>query len=245
MSFVLFLCVLVSEAAAQPVFRILGHVVDEKGGPIAGAEVGVEALYGYAAGPFAGQRTFAAKTDSKGNWSVLGVKSGVWIFQVVAPGYMPETVGLPIALLTTVSSGQSGMALPWTLVLKAQRMPEDDRGLLLNAALDAARTGRKDDVRSALTQLPPDAGADYLSGAARIAVVARDFELARSLFEKALQQDPSAYRTALGLASGFLLQRDFDSASRAFDAARARTHDKDEQKFITIALTDLATIKAR
>ena len=58
-------------------------------------------------------------------------------------------------------------------------------------------------------------------------------------------QDPSAYRTALGLATGFLANRDFDSASRTFDAARARTHDKDEQRFITIALTDLATIKVR
>jgi tetratricopeptide (TPR) repeat protein len=246
-SSVLFLCVLASvrNADAQSVFRILGQLTDDKGQPLAGADVGLEALYGYAAGTFAGQRTFTTKTDAKGRWNVLGVKSGIWIVQVVAPGYLPETVGLPIAVLTTVSSGQSGMALPWTLVLKAQRMPDDDRGLLLKAALDAARAGKKDDVRSALTQLPPDAAADYLSGAARIAVVARDLELARSLFEKALQQDPSAYRTALGLASGFLLQRDFDSASRAFDAARARTHDKDEQKFITIALADLATIKVR
>ena len=40
-------------------------------------------------------------------------------------------------------------------------------------------------------------------------------------------------------------ERDFDSASRAFDAARSRTHDKDEQKFITAAIGDLATIKVR
>ncbi len=54
-------------------------------------------------------------------------------------------------------------------------------------------------------------------------------------------------RTAptLGIASIFLLERDFDSASRAFDAARSRTHDKDEQKFLSAALGDLATIKVR
>ena len=49
----------------------------------------------------------------------------------------------------------------------------------------------------------------------------------------------------MGVASIFLLQRDFDSASRAFDATRSRTHDKDEQKFLSVAIGDLATIKFR
>jgi hypothetical protein len=232
-------------ARAQPVFRILGQVSDDKGQAIADADVAVEALFGYAAGTFAGQRTFAARTDAKGRWNVLGVKSGVWIFEVLAPGYVPEVVGVPITLLTTVSSGQSGNSLPWTLVLKAQRMPQGERGQVLGAALDAAKAHQKDDARTALTRVPADADGDYLACAARIAIVARDFELAQTLFTRALQQDPSAYRTALGLATGFLANRDFDSASKAFDAARARTHDKDEVRFITIALTDLATIKVR
>ena len=41
------------------------------------------------------------------------------------------------------------------------------------------------------------------------------------------------------------MQRDFDSASRAFDAARGRTHDKDEQRFLSAAIGDLATIRVR
>jgi len=49
----------------------------------------------------------------------------------------------------------------------------------------------------------------------------------------------------LAVASTLLIQRDFDNASRAFDATRSRTHDKDEQKFLTFAIGDLATIKAR
>ncbi|HEV3141300.1 MAG TPA: carboxypeptidase regulatory-like domain-containing protein [Vicinamibacterales bacterium] len=245
MSFVLALGVLAAGAAAQPVFRILGQVTDDKGDPIAGADVGVEALYGYAAGTFAGQRTFSAKTDAKGRWNVIGVKSGVWIFEVDAPGYVPEIVGLPITLLTTVSSRESGNSLPWTLVLKMERLPQAERAQALAAALDASRAGRKEEVRAMLTRVPADSGGDYLSCAARIAIVAREFDLAQSLFASALQEDPSAYRTALGLATGFLVKRDFDSASKAFDAARARTRDKDEVRFITIALTDLATIKVR
>lgn len=242
---VLVLCALGGNAAAQPVFRILGQLTDDKGQAIANADVHVEALYGYAAGTFAGQRSFAAKTDSKGKWNVLGVKSGVWIVEATAPGFVPEVVGLPINLLTTVTSAQSGNSLAWTLVLKAQRLPSGQRGEMLGAAAAAAKAGKNDEVRAALTRVEEDADGDYLSGAARIALMARDFALAHTLFLRALQVDPSGYRTALGLATGFLAQRDFDSASKTFDAARARTHDKDEQKFITIALTDLATIKVR
>jgi hypothetical protein len=55
----------------------------------------------------------------------------------------------------------------------------------------------------------------------------------------------AAIIAALGVPSSFLLQRDFDSASRAFDAARNRTHDKDEQRFISAAIGELAAIKYR
>ena len=75
--------------------------------------------------------------------------------------------------------------------------------------------------------------------------MARDLALPQSLFKRALERDPSSYRAAMGVASIFLLQRDFDSASRAFDATRNRTHDKDEQKFLSVAIGDLATIKVR
>jgi thioredoxin-like negative regulator of GroEL len=100
-------------------------------------------------------------------------------------------------------------------------------------------------VRETLSHVPDDADADFLAAAGRIALAARDTDLARPLFMRALERDPSSYRASLGVASLFLLQRDFDSASRAFDATRNRTHDKDEQKFLTAAIGDLAEIKVR
>jgi hypothetical protein len=224
------LCVLLSalSASAQNVNRLQGHVLTEKGEPIANAEVHVEAFYGYAAGAFAGQRTFTATTDKKGAWNVLGLKSGVWLFEVIAPGNFPESVGLPIQLLTTASSGQNGMAFNWQLALKPVPLPDEPRAqLLLSGAV------------------PDDSSAEEIAGAGRLALKARDLNLARVLFQKALERDPASYRAALGIATTFLLGRDFDSASRVFDAARNRTRDKDEIKFITIALSDLATIKTR
>ena len=78
-----------------------------------------------------------------------------------------------------------------------------------------------------------------------IALIAHNPALARALFQRAIESDPTAYRATRGVASVFLLNRDFDSASRAFDAARSRTQDKDEMKFISAALGDLQTIRVR
>jgi tetratricopeptide (TPR) repeat protein len=224
---------------------VKGRVVTDRGEPIATADVRLEAFYGYAAGTFAGQRKFSAQTNGKGEWSVGALQPGIWLFEAIATGYLPETVVLPIRILTPVSMGTSGMALLWDLVLKPARAADDVRGTMLNEVAAAARDGRSERAIAALQLVPDDADAEYLAGAGRIAMVAGDLNLARTLFVRALERDPSSYRAALGVASMSLLRRDFDSASRAFDAARNRTHDRDEQKFLSAAIGDLATIRVR
>jgi len=239
-------CSLGAPAAAQQAsFRVKGRVVSERGAPITDADVRSEAFYGYGAGTFAGQRTFTARTNAKGEWSIGALQPGIWLFEVIAPGYLPETVVLPIRILTPVSMGTSGQGLTWDLLLKPVREPDGASGQFLAEVADFARAGKGEEVRLALERLPADPGSDYLASAGRIAMVAREMTLARSLFVRALERDASSYRAALGVASMFLLQRDFDSASRAFDAARARTHDKNEQRFLSAALGDLATIRYR
>jgi carboxypeptidase family protein len=240
------LCAMARMASAQhPAFRVKGRVVTERGQPIAGAAVDLEAFFGYAAGTFAGQRTFSTETNAKGEWNVGAMQPGIWLFTVTAPGYLPETVALPIRILTTVSMGTSGMALTWDLVLKAMPAPDNPNGEFLTDLTGLARQGKTDDVRLALRQIPPDPDADYLAAAGRVALLARDVHLAQTLFVRALERDPTSYRAALGIASAFVLLRDFDNASRAFDATRHRTRDKDEQKFLSAAIGDLATIKVR
>jgi hypothetical protein len=205
--------------AQHAAFRVKGRVVTERGEPIDKADVRLEAFYGYAAGTFSGPRKLSAQSNAKGEWSVGAMQPGVWLFEVTAPGYLPETVVLPIRILTTVSMGTSGMSLVWDLVLKPLKAPDDVRGALLNQALAAMREAKPDEARAALRLIPDTADADFLAG--------------------------GGYRAALGVASVFVLERDFDSASRAFDAARNRTRDKDEQKFLSAAIGDLATIKVR
>ena len=231
--------------AQHAAFRVKGRVVTEKGAPIEKAEVRAEAFHGYAGGTFAGVRKFSVQTNGKGEWNIGGMQPGVWLFEVIAPGYIPETVALPIRILTTVSTGTSGMSLTWDLILKPVPPPEGVQGELLKQAAAAARDGNAEQVRAALQTIPENPDAEFFAGGGRIAIVARDMSLARTLFTKALERDPSSYRAALGVASTFVIQRDFDSASRAFDAARNRTHDKDEQKFLTVAIGDLATVVVR
>jgi hypothetical protein len=212
---------------------------------VANAEVRAEAIHGYAAGTFAGQLTFSTTTNAKGEWNILGLKSGVWLFEVLPQGGLPETVALPIQLLTTVSSGTTGFLLTWQLILKPIDVPQAPGWQTLLGASDAIRGRRTAEGNAALARMPEEANADYLAAAGRVALLARNFDLARNYFGRALEEDHSSYRAALGVGSVSVILRDFDMASRAFDAARSRTHDKNEERFLSAALGDLATIKVR
>ena len=231
--------------AQQPVSRLKGRVVTEGGARIQDAEVRAEAFYGAAAGTFAGQRTFSTRVNAKGEWSILGIAPGVWMFTAHAPGYLPETVVLPNRLLTPSSPNAAGQVFMWDLVLKPVQPGDEAHYRVLVDAAAAARDGREADAEALLMRVPEDADAEYLAAAGRVALIAHRQDAARALFMRALERDPSSFRGALGIASTFLLQRDFDSASRAFDAARNRTRDKDEQKFLSFAIGDLATIRVR
>jgi hypothetical protein len=231
--------------AQQPVSRLRGRVVSDRGERIQDADVRAEAIYGAAAGTFAGQRTFSAHTNAKGEWSILGIAPGIWLFTVYAEGYLPEIVALPNRLLTASGPNAAGQMFLWDLIMKPLAAIQDAHHTPLIEAAAAARDGHDADAEALLVKVPDDADADYLAAGGRIAVLAHRPDVARALFTRALERDPASYRAALGIASVFLLQRDFDSASRALDAARTRTRDKDEQKFLSYAIKDLATIQVR
>ena len=146
--------------AQQPVSRLKGHVTTASGQPIANAEVRAEAIYGSAAGTFAGQRTFSERTNAKGEWNIMGIAPGIWVFDVIAPGALPESVALPIRLLTASSPNAGGQLLTWQLVLKPVPPPPGEEGTTLGAALDAARAGHAEEVRTLLERVAENAGAD-------------------------------------------------------------------------------------
>ncbi len=61
---------------AQTALRVKGTVM-AAGGAGLPASVELEALHGYRGLEFVGQKSFKARANDKGQWSVLGVTSGV------------------------------------------------------------------------------------------------------------------------------------------------------------------------
>ena len=67
----------------------------------------------------------------------------------------------------------------------------------------------------------------------------RDATVARPFFRRALERDPKSFRAALGMGSTALMQRDVDTAARAFGEARSLTKDKDERGYLSAAIVEL------
>ena len=72
--------------AAAQIGRVGGTVKDEKGEPIKGATVMAE-------NPTASPSSFTATTDDKGRFSIIGLKTGRWVFVAQAPGFEPTQPG--------------------------------------------------------------------------------------------------------------------------------------------------------
>jgi hypothetical protein len=69
---------------AQSAFRMRGQAQEDSGRGVP-VSVELEAVYGFRGLEFVGQKTFTARANDKGQWSVLGVTSGAWIFAAHAP----------------------------------------------------------------------------------------------------------------------------------------------------------------
>src|SRR5262245_31405543 len=224
---------------AQPLDRLSGKVVSDRGEVIKDADVRVEALFGFAGGAYLGQRTFATKSDAKGGWALLGFKSGIWVFDASAAGQIPDAVALPFNLVTPSGTGLSGMGPAWHPVLRPTMVPVGEIGQMLVEAADAARAGRPERVVPILSRLSDSNDVNVLTAAGRICLVMRDATVARPLFRRAWERDPSSFRAALGMGSTALMQRDVDAAAKAFGDARNLTKDKDERSYLSAAINEL------
>jgi hypothetical protein len=60
---------------------------------------------------FVEAKDFTATTNTKGEWSVLGVTRGVWIFEASAAAVVPTAVVIPIH----VTQNQAGWQINWRL----------------------------------------------------------------------------------------------------------------------------------
>ena len=207
---VLIVLVMPFASAAQMTYRLKGTVKDNDGKPVSGARVRAEALIGFRGEQFVGQKEFDTKTNARGEWSILGLTSGIWAFEATADDVVPQVVLLPINFTSRKPQGITGNSFSWDLPLTVRRTTHEG----LNAAAAAATEGRVADAVTTVGIIASEPDADLLCSAGEVALLVRQHGLAGAIFEQILKQDAKHGCAMRGRGSAALMQNDFDTASK-------------------------------
>lgn len=201
---------------AQTVYRLRG-TVRVAGAPAAGT-VNAEALAGFRGDQFTGQSSFAVSSDAKGEWTLLGLTSGLWLLTASAPDALPAGIVLPIKFSQRqMQSAQGGqLTWPWPFELA----PASAHPVLARAAPLVAEGRGVEAVQVLGTALLADATVADQCAAGQMAVAIKQPSLAQQLFAAVQQAEPKNSCGPLGLASVALLLRDWDRASKMLWLAR-------------------------
>lgn len=230
-------------AQDPPTVRVRGTIVSRAGHPIAAGRVQTDAIAGPSGSQFVGQRRFTATAGAKGEWAILGVTRGTWIFEASAAGYAPGVVAVTVNL-----TGDPNRPVTWELPLHLVSLDElraaggSGKALAndLAPAVTAGRFPTKEDVLRILARKrdTPFEGIS-LCAVGNLALLARDLTTAFATFNRV---GPAEACGALGLASVGLLSADYDAALAAYDAARKATRDEKLQRVISAVLADLRRV---
>jgi len=222
--------------------RISGRVLNGAGAPVARARVQTDATLGPQAQPFSGPRNFSGTSNDKGEWAILGVTRGVWIFEASAAGHVPQAVAVPVNMM----HAEANRPVTWRLPL---RLPSLDE-------LRAGGGGRLADELAPLVgdaTMPPreqlarvvdrarQMGLEGLSlcAAGGMALVVREPGTARAFFERAEKGGVTDACAPLGIASVAMLALNADDAVAAYGRTRNATTDKSLQQVMSAAIADL------
>lgn len=220
--------------------RMRGRVLGEDGAGIQGVAVRTDAVRGIAGGQFVGQREFKVRTDKKGNWSLLGITRGLWIFEFTADDYMPHVVAVPVMMM----EASPLPTIPWYLSVTLQR--KADVGAIAEALgkiLDQLSAGSRDEAVAAFHQVPlASVSPEGLCAVGDVALLLRDLSAARGLFLQAAQARPDWPRAQLGIGSAAMLQGDYGAAATAYARVRDTTKNQELQRAMSAALRDLTMI---
>ena len=233
--------------AQQPTFRIQGRVVTTSGAAVVGARVQTDATAGVQGAGFVEAKDFTATSNSKGEWSVLGVTRGVWIFEFSAAGFVPNAVAIPIHVTQT----QAGWQINWRLSLPLVALDElrasggDGAALadLLAPHVADAKMLSRDDARKIASQ----AQAMRIDGAGLCAVgglalLGRGVDAARTVYDRAEKMRPADACGPIGVASTSLMLSDIDAAVAGYSRARAATNDQWLKRVASAAIEDLQRV---
>ena len=224
---------------AQMSHRLKGSIRTDAGAPIVGATIRADVLSGFRGEPFVGQKEHSITSIDKGEWNMLGIEAGLWLFSTGAPDMLPAVIVLPVKFSARQQISAVGNSLTWPLPLWAT--PVADHPMLkLSAELLAA--GKKDEAMQALTvALGPDVPAGTRVAAGEMALLLQQSSLAKAIFGLVLQADPKHPRALLGSASASLLGRDWEAAGKVLWSARDLA-PKEQRPALASAIGDLQGI---
>ena len=135
--------ILPAAGAAQMTHRLKGFLRTEAGAPIANASIRADALSGFRGEPFAGQKDFTVTSIATGEWNLLGIHAGLWIFSTTAPDMLPAVLILPVKFSQRQQVSAIGNSLTWQLPLTAAAAKDHPllsvAAQLLAAAIDDLR----------------------------------------------------------------------------------------------------------
>lgn len=225
--------------AQQPAQRLKGVIKDETGAPLNEARIHFEAILGFRGNDqFAGQRTFTAKSDKNGEWSVLGLTPGVWLFVGEAYDKLPHAFALPVKMMKHEITA-SGALLPWTLEF-ALVAPTDSLAPFA-AAVKPAFAGKKQDVLQILSPALESRDPRLLVAAGEILLIIKESINAEMIFNRAVVVDAQNWRVHMGLASARLMNSDWNAATKSLWTARDFAPAGYKQA-ISAGITDLQKI---
>lgn len=223
---------------AQTALRVKG-TTSAAGGAGVAATVELDALYGYRGLQFVGQKSFKARASDKGQWSVLGVTSGIWVFAAHAPGRLPQVLLLPVQFTQKNPSSAAGGQIPWDVSFELVTVePGSDLERAARAAVAADRPG----VEAALSAVAETGDAAALVAAGEIALMVRATALAGALFERAVVKEPTLGRAHLGLASAAMMNGAWDAAAKRLWSARENGLPERLKRAVGAAITELQRI---
>ena len=200
-----------ASAVGQATYRLRGVVRDHTEAPVQGVKVRAEALTGFRGEQFVGQKEFSTTTNNKGEWTLLGLTSGLWSFEATGKDVVPHVLVLPINFTNRRPGGSANSSFPWELPLWVRRTAHEG----LTKAAEAATARKTNDAMQLIgAVMSAEKDADVLCAAGELALLIRQHSLGMAIFEQVHQTDASRPCAVVGMASAALMQNDFDRASK-------------------------------
>ena len=191
--------------------RVIGGVEDPDGQPIEGAVITATGEDG---------KTFEDTSGSDGKWAILGFRSGMWDFTVVADGYIAQAYKQQIK--------GTGRNPPMFFKLVAVPEERSGGGSMLGEANAMFENGQYEEALikyEAFLAAEPMTYQIYNSiGAVHVRL--EEYDKAIASYEKVLAEEPLHVGALIGSGDAKVQQQKFDEAVVFFEKAIDQTEDE-------------------